>query len=58
MGSGGASSGAAGAGERPKVQLVGYANFKRHNPQSDKFKIHKFHHVEFWTADATNTYKR
>lgn len=40
------------------VELVGYENFKRHNPRSDKFKIHKFHHIEFWCADATNTFKR
>lgn len=43
---------------RPKVELVGYANFKRHNPKSDKFAVKKFHHVEFWCMDATNTYKR
>lgn len=43
---------------RPKVELVGYANFKRHNPKSDRFSVHKFHHVEFWCGDATNTYKR
>lgn len=52
MGSGGA------ADSGPKIQLVGYKNFVRHNPKSDKFTIHKFHHVEFWCADATNTYKR
>jgi hypothetical protein len=44
--------------QRPKVELVGYTNFKRHNPRSDKFGVHKFHHVEFWCADATNTFKR
>lgn len=45
--------------QRPvKVELVGYANFKRHNPRSDRFGVHKFHHVEFWCADATNTFKR
>jgi 4-hydroxyphenylpyruvate dioxygenase len=43
---------------RPKVELVGYANFKRQNPKSDKFGVKKFHHVEFWCADATNTFKR
>lgn len=51
MGSGGASG-------APKVQLVGYNNFKRHNPHSDKFEMHKFHHIEFWCHDATNTFKR
>eukprot|EP00878_Enallax_costatus_P016232 GHUV01017025.1.p1 GENE.GHUV01017025.1~~GHUV01017025.1.p1 ORF type:complete len:376 (+),score=123.06 GHUV01017025.1:262-1389(+) len=40
------------------VELVGYGNFKRHNPRSDKFGINKFHHIEFWCADATNTFKR
>lgn len=54
MGSGGASDGSA----RPQVKLVGHSNFKRHNPHSDKFAIHKFHHVEFWCGDATNTFKR
>lgn len=52
MGAGGAASSA------PLPQLVGYNNFVRHNPRSDKFPIHDFHHVEFWCSDATNTYKR
>ncbi|GLC38696.1 hypothetical protein PLESTB_000591400 [Pleodorina starrii] len=55
MGSGGATT----PGEREGgVKLVGYNNFVRHNPRSDKFAVHKFHHVEFWCADATNTFKR
>lgn len=41
-----------------KVELVGHTNFVRHNPRSDRFGVRKFHHVEFWCADATNTYKR
>eukprot|EP00775_Hariotina_reticulata_P005049 gene5049-5290_t len=41
-----------------KVKLVGHANFVRHNPRSDKFAVQKFHHIEFWCADATNTFKR
>jgi 4-hydroxyphenylpyruvate dioxygenase len=45
-------------GSTGAVKLVGYNNFVRHNPKSDKFTIHRFHHVEFWCADATNTYKR
>jgi 4-hydroxyphenylpyruvate dioxygenase len=69
MGSGAASEGvvvagggtaeaqAAGAPRRP-LQLVGFDNFKRHNPRSDRFTVHRFHHIEFWCADATNTYKR
>lgn len=40
------------------LQLVGYDNFQRHNPKSDRFAVHRFHHIEFWCADATNTYKR
>lgn len=53
----GASNGgahAAAIGER----LVGYAAFKRHNPNSDKFQVHSFAHVEFYTAEATMTWKR
>jgi 4-hydroxyphenylpyruvate dioxygenase len=30
----------------------------RHNPRSDKFGVQRFHHVEFWTADATASAKR
>ncbi|WIA39445.1 hypothetical protein OEZ86_005546 [Tetradesmus obliquus] len=48
----------AGGAQGPKVELVGYANFVRNNPRSDKFPVHKFHHIEFWCADATNTFKR
>ncbi|KAK9817847.1 hypothetical protein WJX72_003032 [[Myrmecia] bisecta] len=40
------------------MKLVGHANFKRVNPMSDRFEVHKFHHIEFWCGDATNTYKR
>ena len=25
---------------------------------SDKFEVHKFHHIEFWAADATSSAKR
>ncbi len=42
----------------PKIALVGYANFVRSNPRSDRFDVLKFHHIEFWCTDATNTYKR
>ncbi|GAB4822862.1 hypothetical protein N2152v2_009908 [Parachlorella kessleri] len=38
--------------------LVGAKGFKRHNPRSDRFPIHKFHHFEFWTGEATMTAKR
>jgi 4-hydroxyphenylpyruvate dioxygenase len=56
----GAADAAAGDAVAPHapVQLVGFDNFKRHNPHSDRFAVHRFHHVEFWCADATNTYKR
>ena len=52
--------GAAGGAPPPRapVALVGYDNFKRSNPRSDLFGVHRFHHIEFWCADATNTYKR
>ena len=53
-----AAAAAASAAAAPRVKLVGYDNFKRHNPRSDRFGVHRFHHVEFWCADATNTYKR
>jgi 4-hydroxyphenylpyruvate dioxygenase len=32
--------------------------FKRHNPRSDRFPVRRFHHVEFWTADATTAARR
>ena len=50
--------GSGGAADAPKVQLVGYNNFKRHNPHSDRFEMRKFHHIEFWCHDSTNTFKR
>ena len=25
---------------------------------TDKFKMHRFHHIEYWCPDATNAYKR
>ncbi|CAI9782303.1 unnamed protein product [Fraxinus pennsylvanica] len=39
-------------------KLVGYNNFVRTNPRSDFFSVKRFHHVEFWCGDATNTSKR
>lgn len=44
--------------EQFRKELVGMKGFKRDNPLSDKFQVHKFHHVEFWCGDATNTSKR
>lgn len=38
--------------------MVGFDNFVRHNPYSDKFDIQKFHHMEFFCSDATTVSKR
>eukprot|EP00270_Netrium_digitus_P020500 TRINITY_DN8479_c0_g1_i1.p1 TRINITY_DN8479_c0_g1~~TRINITY_DN8479_c0_g1_i1.p1 ORF type:complete len:452 (+),score=94.12 TRINITY_DN8479_c0_g1_i1:133-1488(+) len=38
--------------------LVGFRNFKRHNPFSDRFGVRKFHHIEFFCGDASNTWRR
>ncbi|KAF4373258.1 hypothetical protein G4B88_007271 [Cannabis sativa] len=37
------------------LKLVGFSNFVRTNPKSDRFTVKRFHHVEFWCGDATNT---
>ena len=62
MGSGGAAATEESKGEesahQAAMKLVGFKNFVRHNPRSDKFGVHRFHHVEFWVGDATNAYKR
>ncbi|EFN58665.1 hypothetical protein CHLNCDRAFT_20078 [Chlorella variabilis] len=51
-----AASNGNGAGEEVfSKKLVGYDGFQRHNPRSDRFPMHKFHHVEFWCGDATTT---
>lgn len=39
-------------------KLVGFHNFVRHNPFSDRFNIDKFHHLEYYCTDATNVSKR
>jgi 4-hydroxyphenylpyruvate dioxygenase len=39
-------------------QLVGCNNFKRNNPLTDKFECKRFHHIEFYCADATNVSAR
>lgn len=54
MGAGGAATSDGDKG----LKLVGHKNFVRNNPLSDKFKVYKFHHFDFWCGDATNTYKR
>lgn len=37
---------------------MGCEHFIRHNPMSDKFSVHRFHHLEFYCADATTTANR
>ncbi|XP_061342768.1 4-hydroxyphenylpyruvate dioxygenase [Gastrolobium bilobum] len=39
-------------------KLVGFNNFVRTNPKSDRFKVTRFHHIEFWCTDATNAARR
>ncbi|KAD7479664.1 hypothetical protein E3N88_02800 [Mikania micrantha] len=48
------------AGEQSSsaFKLVGFNNFIRKNPMSDKFTVKSFHHIEFWCSDATNTARR
>ncbi|KAL8031160.1 hypothetical protein ABFX02_13G007200 [Erythranthe guttata] len=41
-----------------EFKLVGFKNFVRANPRSDHFPVHRFHHIEFWCGDATNTARR
>lgn len=40
------------------AKLVGYDNFVRSNPKSDRFTVHKFDHLEYTCGDAMNTYSR
>lgn len=40
------------------VQLVGYDNFVRSNPLTDRFEFRAFHHVEFLCGDAQTTASR
>ncbi|KAK6919776.1 Glyoxalase/fosfomycin resistance/dioxygenase domain [Dillenia turbinata] len=54
-----ASASAAAAEETPSgFKLVGFSKFVRANPKSDRFVVRRFHHIEFWCADATNTARR
>ncbi|MCD9561068.1 4-hydroxyphenylpyruvate dioxygenase [Datura stramonium] len=46
------------ADHRDRFKLVGFKNFVRRNPRSDLFPVKRFHHVEFWCGDATNTARR
>ncbi|KAL3754864.1 hypothetical protein ACJRO7_002028 [Eucalyptus globulus] len=41
-----------------EFKLVGFSNFVRSNPRSDRFPVRRFHHVEFWCSDATNVSRR
>lgn len=41
-----------------EFKLKGFKNFVRTNPKSDRFKVKRFHHIEFWCTDATNTARR
>ncbi|XVF20906.1 hypothetical protein REPUB_Repub12eG0044000 [Reevesia pubescens] len=41
-----------------EFKLVGFSNFLRTNPKSDRFNVKRFHHIEFWSTDATNTARR
>ncbi|KAL8227210.1 hypothetical protein R6Q57_017042 [Mikania cordata] len=36
----------------------GYENFVGTDPMSDTFSVRRFHHIEFWCCDATNTAHR
>ncbi|KAG5064643.1 hypothetical protein AAZX31_02G267700 [Glycine max] len=39
-------------------KLVGFTNFVRTNPKSDRFQVNRFHHIGFWCTDATNSSRR
>ncbi|KAI8548202.1 hypothetical protein RHMOL_Rhmol07G0254700 [Rhododendron molle] len=41
-----------------EFKLVGFNNFVRFNPRSDRFTVLRFHHIEFWCTDATNAARR
>eukprot|EP00897_Mesotaenium_endlicherianum_P000821 jgi/Mesen1/1073/ME000123S00247 len=49
---------AVGESDAGPSELVGFKNFKRQNPKSDKFDVERFHHIEFYCGDATNVYRR
>ncbi|XP_050229856.1 4-hydroxyphenylpyruvate dioxygenase [Mercurialis annua] len=46
------------ASSQDSFKLVGFSKFVRTNPKSDRFNVKRFHHVEFWCSDATNTARR
>ncbi|MCL7029576.1 hypothetical protein MKW94_007794 [Papaver nudicaule] len=43
---------------RVGFKLVGHDNFVRINPKSDRFKVKRFHHIEFWCGDAISSARR
>ncbi|GJV29149.1 4-hydroxyphenylpyruvate dioxygenase, partial [Tanacetum coccineum] len=43
---------------REVTNPTGFNNFVRENPNSDKFTVKNFHHIEFWCNGATNTGRR
>ncbi|OMP03530.1 hypothetical protein CCACVL1_02383 [Corchorus capsularis] len=45
-------------GKDNEFKLQGFSSFVRTNPKSDRFTVKRFHHIEFWCADATNTARR
>ncbi|RZC49909.1 hypothetical protein C5167_018339 [Papaver somniferum] len=47
-----------GDGSRLTFKLVGHATFIRTNPESDRFQVKHFHHLEFWCTDAINVAQR
>jgi 4-hydroxyphenylpyruvate dioxygenase len=40
------------------LRLVGCDRFVRNNPKTDRFGVQRFHHIEFWCGDASNTWRR
>ncbi|MBA0634233.1 hypothetical protein Godav_028808, partial [Gossypium davidsonii] len=46
------------SGSGNDFKLVGFSNFVRSNPKSDRFTVKRFHHIEFWCTDATNVARR
>ncbi|GAB4842876.1 hypothetical protein Ancab_012855 [Ancistrocladus abbreviatus] len=46
------------SGTNSSFKLVGFSNFVRTNPKSDRFTVKRFHHIEFWCPDATNCSRR
>ncbi|KAK3006045.1 hypothetical protein RJ639_017335 [Escallonia herrerae] len=58
MGKAAETNAAAASSLAPSFKLVGYDNFVRTNPRSDRFPVRRFHHVEFWCGDATNAARR